>query len=579
LKTITSMDGDRSGPGRGLLASAEISAPFFCLGAAWLFIGPLVLAHRRPQSPTPPAISLTNSAAGGFCLLYPFTAFFVTRSLHMRDHDNVIFLVTIIVLCVGLVGLVMCIRLLRQATRAAPPANLRNVVAPALLALCAAGFATTPSVWYASIRSSVAGYLDVSALEDMALDPDPGLAFLLLVAVATLALLYSGVVLATSTGIVNRNSAVLREDRAEVAMAARALSTALDATGAVLSVPLTSSVEPAQMAQTVLPRPVALPSPAQRLLSAARALPTIHFQPPKRELRGILSLNPFGVLAVGALAILAFVLPDLLWGDIRLTVFGPFASRVALLALTATSLSATVLLACSLGMVRRISALSRYLATARKLACKDGLHEVPDKLARESREVREDAVGRWPPDVNSPRIFPPTPVLARAADGGAAAKQLLQAADLSQWRERVAEWLHHGLNDGARRAAIFALLATEISVFRWCVLGTVFCALGSVAAVYLFPIEADPLLLLNLVLLVAIGAVAGLGATTFERDPLLSNVLCNRPAPRKFSTPLFVFISVPFIALAAAVTIAQLPGVLDWGGGVLQLLGALGLHA
>ena len=246
-----------------------------------------------------------------------------------------------------------------------------------------------------------------------------------------------------------------------------------------------------------------------------------------------------------------------------MTVFGPLASQIALLALTATSLCATILLACSLGMARRISAVSRYLATARK----------------QSSEGHEDSIGRWPADVRGPRVFPPTPVVARAADGGVAAKELLWGDDLSAWRERVSEWLHHGHNDGAHRAAIFALLATEISVFRWCVLGTVLCAFGSIAAVYLFPIEADPLLLLDLLLLVGVGAVAGLAATTFERDTLLSNVLCNRQAPRKFSTPLFVFISVPFIALALAFAVAQLPGVVDWGGGILQLLAAVGLHS
>jgi hypothetical protein len=257
----------------------------------------------------------------------------------------------------------------------------------------------------------------------------------------------------------------------------------------------------------------------------------------------------------------AIVIPDLAWGDIRLTVFGPLASRIALLALGATSLAATVLLACSLGMARRIFAVSRYLVTARK------------------RATKEEPVGLWPADdVSAPRVFPTTPALARAADGAKKAKELIWGENLNEWRKRVSGWLYEGNNDARHRMALFTLLATELSVFRWCILGTVLCALASIGAVYLFPIEADPLVIYNLVLLVGIGAIAGLAATTFERDALLSNILCNRPAPRKFSTPLFVFIAVPFIALAVAFAIAQVPGVLDWGGGVLQLLGALGLH-
>src|SRR5258708_39159883 len=52
--------------------------------------------------------------------------------------------------------------------------------------------------------------VDLDALIRLGLDPDPGLAFLLLVALATFALLYASVVLATAAGVVNRNSTLLR---------------------------------------------------------------------------------------------------------------------------------------------------------------------------------------------------------------------------------------------------------------------------------------------------------------------------------------------------------------------------------
>ncbi len=592
LKTITQASSqgnderEGSAPSRGLLlASAQYSAPFFCLSAAWLLIGPLMLSYLRPNPPTRSvALACTNSAAVALCLLYPISAVLVTQSLHRRDHDNLVFMTTLIILGVALGGLAVCIRLVRQAARTAPQVNLRNLVGPILLAFSAAGLAATPWAWYDSFGNSVAAYLDVSALEDIALDPDPGLAFLLLVAVAALVLLYSCVVLATGAGIVNRDSLLLRKERAAESETAGAPAMTIGprqavappivavkvvgATNVALGVPCASTIEPAQTAPTVKSMSVARALQTPRPPSAAQWLPTSHTQPPKRELRGALTLNPFGSLAIAAAAIIVIVAPDLLWGDTRLTIFGPLASQVALLALTATSVSATVLLACSVGMARRITAISRYLTTARK-----------QSASSEAREPREDAVGRWPADVNGPRIFPPTPVVARATDCGAAAKQLLWAEDLTEWRTRVSEWLHQGQNDGAHRSAIFALLATELSLFRWCVLGTVVCALASITAVYLFPIEADLLLELNLLLLVGIGAIAGLAATTFERDGLLSNILCNRPAPRRFSTTLFGFISMPFIALAVALAIAQLPGVVDWGGGVLRLLAGLGLHS
>ena len=572
LRSVTSTRS--SAPGRGRLAGAEMVAPFSCLAVAWLLIGPLVRPHWRPDPDKRRALSWSETIAAGFALLLPASAWVVAFWVHERDEDNLLLLVTIVFSCATLLGLGVCVRLLRHAARTAPPANLRNVAAPVILGLSAACFATLPSFWYASVQS-FAPSLDVAALEDLALDPDPGLAFLLLVALATFTLLYACAVLATGAAIVSRNSAILRQDPDEaVACAPVAMPVApmqwVGGTETVVSMARVPAAEPVQMAeaaqiaqtgqiaqtiQTVGPSTTARLLPNRQPATMRDA--SQHYRP---ELRGALQLNPFGVLVAGALVILCIVLPDFLEGNIRLTIFGPFASRVALLALMATSLSATVLFACSLGTVRRISAVARYLATARK------------------QSSPRETVGRWPADVHGPRVFPPTPVVARATDAGAPARKLLGAGDLAQWRLRVSEWLRHGHNDGAHRAAIFTLLATEISLFRWCVLGTVLCALASIGAVYLFPIEADPLLIVNLLLLLGIGAVAAFAATSFERDALLSNLLCNRAAPRRFSTPLFMFVSVPFIALAIALAIAQVPGVVDWGGGILHLLAGLGLH-
>jgi len=111
------------------------------------------------------------------------------------------------------------------------------------------------------------------------------------------------------------------------------------------------------------------------------------------------------------------------------------------------------------------------------------------------------------------------------------------------------------------------------------VITAVLCTLASVGCVYLFPIEADRLLLLNLLILAALGVASGYIATAFERDKLLCNVLCNRKPGRKFSAALFACIAVPFLVFALAIAIANIPGVVDWGGGLLELLKALGVHA
>ena len=97
--------------------------------------------------------------------------------------------------------------------------------------------------------------------------------------------------------------------------------------------------------------------------------------------------------------------------------------------------------------------------------------------------------------------------------------------------------------------AVFTLLTTEISLYQWSVVGAVLCTLASVGSVYLFPIEADQLLLLNLLILAALGVATGYVASAFERNELLCYVLCNRGPGRQFSAPLFACIAIPFLCL------------------------------
>jgi hypothetical protein len=484
-----------------LLTFAEVCAPIFCIGAAWLWVGPLVLPRLRTNLRDRPWVAKANLVAAGICAVYGSGALALAYTLHRTDRDNFTYYWTAAILLVGSAGLFACVRRLRRASREAPPPSYWNSWIPASLALCATILAATPLWWHHLALKANEQYLDLSLLEKLALDPDPGLAFLLLVALATLALLYASAVLATSAGVVNRDSAVLRAAQSA-------------------SIPATQ------------------PGPARL-----------------RENRGLLDIDPFGLLRVAGVLIAAMVLPDLLADDLRLTVFGPLASRVALLALTATTIAATLLACSSVGAARRITAMSRYLYAARSKSL--------------------DAVATWPVGAGTPRVFPLTPVLARAADSGCTARRSALADNPAEWSALLASWLR-GETGSPHQAAVFALLVAEISLFRWSVAGAVLCALASVASVYLFPIGSDRLLLFNLLVLTAVGVATGFTATIFERDKLLSNVLCNRPEPRQFSTTLFVCITLPFLGLALAIAITDIPGVVDWGGGLLQLLGVLG---
>jgi len=263
----------------------------------------------------------------------------------------------------------------------------------------------------------------------------------------------------------------------------------------------------------------------------------------------------------------AFVLPDLLLGHVRLTVFGLFASRVALCALTTTTLAAIMLMCGALRTYRRGKALSGYLRNA---------HLASRQSA--GPQAQSEIPGTWPAGASTPAQFPATPAVARASDAERAASSLPSQADLSEWSRLLRAWLHEQGNKSEHWAAVFVLLASEISLHRWLIAGTVLCALASVGIVYLFPIESDSLLVLNLLILVAAGALAGYTAVTYESDGVMSNVLCDRPKKVKLSMALFGFIVVPFVALAIAIGIANIPGVIDWSGGLIALAESLGLH-
>jgi hypothetical protein len=162
-------------------------------------------------------------------------------------------------------------------------------------------------------------------------------------------------------------------------------------------------------------------------------------------------------------------------------------------------------------------------------------------------------------------------------DGGHCVAKLL-AGPAREWASRIRMALERGRDDTEIRFALFALFVTEISVFRWSIVGAVLCAMSSVLVVYLFPVEADLLLLVNLTALAFAGLVCGYGCMVFEGDEVLSNVLCNRSKKVRLSTTLFGLIAAPFLVLAIAITVIDIPGVVDWGDGILALVHALGIH-
>ena len=67
-------------------------------------------------------------------------------------------------------------------------------------------------------------------------------------------------------------------------------------------------------------------------------------------------------------------------------------------------------------------------------------------------------------------------------------------------------------------------------------------------------------------------------ALVFELKEVLSNVVCNRPKKTEISVGLFSFIASPFIALAAAMALIEIPGVVEWAGILFVMLRSVGIH-
>jgi hypothetical protein len=258
----------------------------------------------------------------------------------------------------------------------------------------------------------------------------------------------------------------------------------------------------------------------------------------------------------------------------RLSIFGPAASTIATFVLVITTLGASILTTVAIHANRRIRTIAGDIGRC-----------VTPKRDCMPNESPAELPGLWPPNGWQPRIFPATPVVVRVSSEiirDLRRGSRYEGRKRKSWNTLIREFLGKcdgtmNVNDWQHRRAIYALLASEISLYRWFVAGAVLCALASVCAAYLFPLEADNLLMWNLGVLVTHALLAGYVATTFERDGVLSNILCNRPKKAEFSASLFVYAALPFLALGFAIAVSQMPGVVDWGGGVLALLGAIGL--
>jgi hypothetical protein len=164
-----------------------------------------------------------------------------------------------------------------------------------------------------------------------------------------------------------------------------------------------------------------------------------------------------------------------------------------------------------------------------------------------------------------------TPILVLPGAGGTEVERL--RANTKKWGEDLCELIDKGVVKDQTLLALFALLVGEIGLIQFAIVGVMLTSLAATALVFVFPIsDGDDLLLLNLGILTLSGVFSGLVTIRFETDEVLSWVLCNRERKAEFSLALFGYVAFPFAILAIAIAIADIPGVLNWGGSIFSAL-------
>jgi hypothetical protein len=169
--------------------------------------------------------------------------------------------------------------------------------------------------------------------------------------------------------------------------------------------------------------------------------------------------------------------------------------------------------------------------------------------------------------------FASTPILTASTLGGSSTPYFEREDKYNTWVNNLTNALNGKAQEHDNKLALYALLASEIFLYQRSVLGVAICSFASASIVYFYPVsDAEILLMTNLGVLLIMGIYSGYTTVRFESDVVLSNVLCNRPSKPDFSIALFGYVAFPFIVLAIVIAITDIPGVMDWGGGLLNTL-------
>ncbi len=246
----------------------------------------------------------------------------------------------------------------------------------------------------------------------------------------------------------------------------------------------------------------------------------------------------------------------------QVTVFGQLADFSIFISLVATTLLAFCMLIGALTAGARIGYLcdtvKRFLRTCHNIDA--------DRV-----KGTQDQPLLWNLLSKDRANFLATPVMANRWFGRDVVDPY--ASDEPQWSTDLHRLLTMPPIDTEGLRALYAFLSSEMANYQFAILGVALATIASSGIVYLYPVSRATLLIaLNLISLLIAGVYSAFKTLQFEGDIILSNVLCNRSQKKKWSMPLFVFIIIPFLVIAIALGIQQIPGVLTMGNG---LLGAL----
>ena len=249
-------------------------------------------------------------------------------------------------------------------------------------------------------------------------------------------------------------------------------------------------------------------------------------------------------------------------GARQVTVFGQMADFSAYISLIATTLIAVCMLIGAIAAVARIRCVCNLV--------KEGLRETHDIDTDSFRDTSKQPLG-WI-GLSGPRAeFVSTPVMASWWTGGPSVRTLRM--NIGAWQAELKSLLAQAPISAQGLQALYALLASEMAAYQFCVAGVAVATISSSVIVYLFPVsQAGGLIVLNLAALLIAGVYSAYQTVSFEGNMILSNVLCNRTQQREWSISLFMCIVIPFVILAIAIGIGQIPGVLYVGNGILETI-------